>query len=72
MAELSGARTVVFVDRSDSREVVVVCMRVREEKVVRERRVPRMSLRGTDGWMVMSPSLSVEGGMIGSCPKGKG
>lgn len=50
MAEFRGARTVVLTERLDRRLEVEACSRVRDEKVVSERWVPRMSARGTEGW----------------------
>ena len=70
MAELSGARTVVLVLRSPRREDVEAWRRTREEKVVRERWVPRMSIRGTAGWRLGSSWswLLSGGGMTGRMP----
>lgn len=49
MALLRGARTVVLVLRSERRSDVEAWRREREEKVVRERWVPRISVSATAG-----------------------
>lgn len=68
MAEFKGARIVVFVLRSARRDSMGEEPRASEEKVVRERWVPRMSARGTEGcWGGLLLSL-LGGGMAGREP----